>query len=103
MCSKKPSHNISYQEVISLDIYTILGYLTGICILFILCKIFITPLKLLLKLLANSLFGVVIIYIINFIGSYFSFHIGLNFITILFVSILGIPGSILLILIQLLL
>lgn len=80
-----------------------LGFLTGLCILFILCKIFIVPLKFMLKLLANSLIGTIIICIINFVGSYFSFHIGLNFITILFVTILGIPGAILLIIVQLLL
>lgn len=56
-----------------------------------------------LKLLANSLIGTIILLIINFVGSYFSFHIGLNFITILFVSILGVPGAILLVIIQLLL
>lgn len=92
-----------YREVISLDIYTILGFLTGICILFILCRIFIVPVKFMLKLLANSLIGAIILCLINFIGSYFSFHIGLNFITILFVSILGIPGAILLVILQLLL
>lgn len=86
-----------------MDIYTILGFLTGLCILFILCRIFIVPLKFMLKLLANSLIGTIILLIINFVGSYFSFHIGLNFITILFVSILGVPGAILLVIIQLLL
>lgn len=92
-----------YHEVISLDIYTILGFLTGLCILFILCRIFIVPLKFMLKLLANSLIGAIILLIVNFAGSYFGFHIGLNFITILFVSILGVPGAILLVIIQLLL
>jgi len=86
-----------------LDIYTILGFLTGLCILFILCRIFIVPLKFMLKLLANSLIGAIILLIVNFAGSYFGFHIGLNFITILFVSILGVPGAILLVIIQLLL
>lgn len=56
-----------------------------------------------LKLLANSLIGAIILLIVNFVGGYFGFHIGLNFITILFVSILGIPGAILLVIIQLLL
>lgn len=86
-----------------MDIYTILGFLTGLCILFILCRIFIVPLKFMLKLLVNSLIGAIILLIVNFVGSYFSFHIGLNFITILFVSILGVPGAILLVIIQLLL
>lgn len=88
--------------MISLDFYTLIGYISGLCILFILCRIFIVPLKFVIKLVANSVIGALIIFIINFIGGYFSFHIGLNFITILFVSLLGIPGAILLSLIQLL-
>lgn len=86
-----------------MEIYTILGYLSGMCILFILCRIFIVPLKFMIKLFANSLFGALLIYIINLVGAFFKFHIGLNFVTILFVSILGIPGAILLSMIQLLL
>ena len=73
-----------------------LTYLSGLCIIFVLCRIFIVPLKAMFKLLLNSLIGAVIILFINFIGGFFSFHIGLNFFTIIFVSILGIPGAILL-------
>lgn len=78
----------------------IFTYLSGLCIIFILCRIFIVPLKAMLKLLINSLIGAAIILFINFIGSFFSFHIGLNFFTIIFVSILGIPGAILLTIIR---
>ena len=78
----------------------IFTFLSGLCIIFILCRIFIVPLKAMLKLLINSLIGAIIILLINFIGNFFNFHIGLNFFTIIFVSILGIPGAILLTIIR---
>ena len=56
-----------------------------------------------LRLLANSIIGAIILCLINFVGGYFAFHVGVNFITILFVTILGIPGAILLVILQLLL
>lgn len=63
-------------------------------------KIFLFPLKLLLKLVFNTIIGGAIIYIINLIGANFGFHIGLNIITSLVVGILGIPGAILLLILQ---
>lgn len=83
-----------------LELINVLTYLSGLCIIFVLCRIFIVPLKAMLKFLANSLLGAVIILLINFIGGFFSFHVGLNFFTIIFVSILGIPGAILLTIIR---
>lgn len=67
---------------------------------FIIGKIFLFPLKLLLKLIFNTVIGAAIIYIINLIGANFGFHIGLNLVTSLVVGILGIPGAILLLILQ---
>ena len=86
-----------------MEIINILTYLSGLCIIFVLCRIFILPLKFIAKLFLNSFIGAGIIFIINLIGSLFSFHIGLNFFTIIFVSILGIPGALLLTIIKLIL
>ncbi|MCI8519585.1 MAG: sigmaK-factor processing regulatory BofA [Clostridia bacterium] len=55
------------------------------------------------KLLLNSILGALLILLINFIGGYFNFHIGLNFFTIILVSLLGIPGALLLTVINLIL
>lgn len=63
-------------------------------------KIFLFPIKLLFKLVLNTIIGGSIIYIINLIGANFGFHIGLNLITSLVVGILGIPGAILLIILK---
>ena len=68
--------------------------------IFIIGKILLFPLKKILKLVFNTLIGAAIIYIINLIGASFGFHIGLNIITALVVGILGIPGAILLIILE---
>lgn len=81
---------------------TILAYLAGIIVIFLLGKIFIVPLKKILKLILNSALGGLIILAINLIGKTWGFHIGLNIITAIFVGLLGIPGAIVLILIKLL-
>mgnify|MGYP002870227867 CR=1 FL=1 len=82
--------------------YTLITYLAGICIIFVFGRLLIVPLKFVFKFLANSLVGAVVLGVINFIGNFFSFHIGLNIFTILFVSLLGIPGVTLLSLVNVL-
>ena len=69
--------------------------------IFLFGKIFLYPIKKVLKLVFNTIIGGFLIYIINLIGASFGFHIGLNIITSLIVGILGIPGAILLIALEL--
>ena len=56
-----------------------------ICILFIIGRIFIIPIRKILKLVFNSILGGGLIYIINLIGGIWGFHIGLNFCTAILV------------------
>ena len=91
------------DEVMKLDTNTIIIYIACICFLFLFGKIFILPLKSVLRLVLNSILGGILIYIINLIGSLFGFHIGLNYITAIFAGILGIPGTILLVILKLIL
>ena len=86
-----------------MDINTI--GIIGICIIIFLIfgKIFIWPLKKILKLIVNSILGGVLIYIINVIGMNFGFHIGLNIVTSLLVGFLGVPGAGLLIILKIIL
>lgn len=76
-----------------MDISNIMIYLACICFLFIFGKIFIIPIKLILKLVFNSILGGILIFIINMIGMSFNFHIGLNIVTALVIGILGVPRS----------
>lgn len=80
----------------------ILAYLTCICLIFIFGRIFIVPIKKILKLIINSVMGGIVIFLINIIGANFGFHIGLNLVTSILIGILGIPGVVCLIIVKLL-
>ena len=84
-----------------MDGNSVITFLACIIFLFLFGRIFILPLKSIFKLILNSVLGGVLIYIINLIGGAWGFSIGLNFFTSIFVGILGIPGAILLIILQL--
>lgn len=81
----------------------ILVFITCICLIFILGKAFIVPIKWILKLVFNSILGGVLIWIINLIGGTWGFHIGLNVYTSIWVGILGIPGAVFLVILKLIL
>jgi inhibitor of the pro-sigma K processing machinery len=80
--------------------FNIITYLACVCFLFIFGRIFIVPIKKVLKLVINSILGGLLIYIINWVGSGFNFHIGLNFFTSILIGILGIPGAVVLIILR---
>lgn len=79
------------------DLNNIITYLACICLIFIFGRIFIIPIKLVLKLVLNSFLGGLFLIIVNVIGGVFGFHIGLNIATSIFIGILGIPGVIVII------
>ena len=87
----------------NLDLNSIIPYIACIFFLFIFGKLFIVPIKTILKLVVNSILGGIVIFIINLIGSIWGFHIGLNLVTSIFVGILGIPGAFVIVIIKLLL
>ena len=63
-----------------MDINTLI-IISCICMLFVIGRIFIIPIKWVLKLIFNSILGGVLIWIINLIGASWGFHIGLNIYT----------------------
>ena len=80
----------------------LIAYLACICFLFIFGRIFIVPIKKILKLVFNSILGGVVIFLINLIGANFGFHIGLNIFTSIIIGLLGLPGVVCLIVVKLL-
>lgn len=65
----------------------LLTYLACICFIFVFGRIFILPIKKILKLIFNSVLGGICILLINAVGSTFGFHIGLNFFTSILIRI----------------
>lgn len=80
----------------------IITYLACICFIFIFGRIFIVPIKKILKLVLNSILGGLTIFFINLVGANFGFHIGLNIFTSILVGLLGLPGAVCLIIVKLL-
>ena len=79
---------------------TILVYILAVLGVCLIAKIFSAPIKLVMKLITNAIIGGLALIIINWIGAFFSFHIDLNFITALIAGALGVPGIIVLLIIE---
>ncbi|MDF2883518.1 MAG: hypothetical protein K0R54_4075 [Clostridiaceae bacterium] len=75
-----------------------MGYfLLAIIALFLFGKLFALSIKFIIKLILNGVLGVVLLFIVNFFGTYFNFSIGINIWTALIAGFFGIPGVIFLI------
>ncbi|MEN6347925.1 MAG: pro-sigmaK processing inhibitor BofA family protein [Syntrophomonas sp.] len=80
----------------------ILGVLVLLLVIYFASQIFLKPIKLLWKLLLNSVLGLILLVAVNFIGGYFSFVLPINVVTVLISGFLGIPGILMLICFQIL-
>lgn len=80
----------------------LLTYLACICFLFLFGRIFIVPIKKIMKLVINSILGGCTIWLINLVGAGINFHIGLNFFTSILIGLLGLPGAVCIIIVKLL-
>lgn len=84
-----------------MDLSVVLPFLGALLVLYIILKVLALPVKIIIKLLVNGLIGGAIIFAINYIGAGFGFVLPLEWWSAILVGILGIPGAIILILIQL--
>lgn len=80
----------------STEIGILLAYAFGIFALYVIGYMFLVPIKILLKLIINSILGGLFIILVNWVGVYWDIHIPLNLFTSVIVGILGLPGAILL-------
>lgn len=83
-----------------MDFTMILPMLIGVAILFVILKLLALPMKLIIKLVINGLVGAAIIFVVNLVGANFGFIINLNWITALIVGILGVPGVVIVAILQ---
>lgn len=68
----------------------------GIFVLWLVIKLFLTPIKWIFKLLINTGIGFAALWVLNFFGDFFGISLGLNWINALVVGVLGFPGLVLL-------
>lgn len=72
----------------------------GLLLLFFVGKLFFIPVKFISKLIMNGLVGGILLWIINVFGGTWGISLPLNPVTALLVGFLGIPGVILLAILQ---
>lgn len=72
----------------------------GLLILILFFKILAKPIKWILKLLLNALLGLVILVIVNYFGAFVGLKITIGWISALIAGVLGLPGVVLLLLIE---
>ena len=83
-----------------LDIGIFLTYVGAIMLIFIFGRIFVWPMKVVLKLALNSLIGGAAILLVNALGAQWDIFIPLNILNALIVGVLGLPGAVLLLILQ---
>lgn len=83
-----------------MDFTMILPILIGVAVLFIVLKLLALPMKIIIKLVINGLVGGLVIFVVNLIGANFGFMIDLNWITALIVGFLGVPGVVIVTILQ---
>lgn len=83
-----------------------MGYVSffiAVLILFVVLKILALPFKIIIKLMLNALIGGVVLFLLNLIGSNFGFVLDINWLSALIVGFLGVPGVIIVLILQFLL
>lgn len=78
----------------------IIAYVFGIILIYLVGRLMLMPIKLLLKLIYNGLIGGAMLWVVNYLGAYFDFSIGINWISALVAGFLGVPGVVLLIIMK---
>ena len=83
-----------------------MGYVSffiAVLVLFIILKILALPFKIIIKLMLNALIGGVVLFLLNLIGSNFGLVLDINWLSALIVGFLGVPGVIIVLILQFLL
>ena len=70
----------------------------GILLLLLAVRLFLKPLKLLLRLGMNSIAGIAVLLCFHFLQTWTGVSVGINLFSVLLTGLLGLPGAVLLLL-----
>ncbi|HBG75858.1 MAG TPA: SigmaK-factor processing regulatory BofA [Clostridiales bacterium] len=78
----------------------IIAYALGLALLYFVGWLLLVPMKWLLRFLLNGVIGGVALWVLNLLGGLTGITVAINFVTALTVGFLGIPGLVLILLLQ---
>ncbi|SET02017.1 inhibitor of the pro-sigma K processing machinery [Natronincola peptidivorans] len=82
------------------ELSVILAYAFGLILLYIVGWILLIPLKFIIRLIWNGIIGGIMLLLVNLIGGIWGISIVINPISAIMAGFLGVPGVILLLLLQ---
>lgn len=83
-----------------MTIQTVLAYAFGLFLLYIIGMLLVIPIKIIFKLIINGILGALLLFLVNIIGGFANFAIPINPVNAIVTGFLGIPGVILLFILQ---
>ncbi|NLI70209.1 MAG: SigmaK-factor processing regulatory BofA [Firmicutes bacterium] len=86
-----------------LHISIALTVIFSILVIYVLARLLYHPLRWFFRLLVHVAGGLIILVIFNFLASFWGISIGVNLVTGLLVGLMGVPGLVLLVCLQLIL
>lgn len=78
----------------------ILSFLIGIILLYIILRLMVIPIKIIIKLIINALVGGLLLFFFNLVGGIFGLSIMINPLNAIIAGVLGVPGVILILILQ---
>jgi len=83
-----------------MDYTILLAYAVGLLLLYLAARLLYLPIKVIALLIYNSLLGGVMLWLLNLVGAYVGFHIPINLVSAPLAGFLGLPGIVLLVILQ---
>lgn len=85
---------------LDIELGVILAYAAGLVLLYFVGWLLIIPIRYLVKLIINGIIGGILLFLVNLLGGFIDLHIAINPLTAIIAGFLGVPGVILLIVLQ---
>lgn len=83
-----------------MDYTLVLAFLFGLLLLYVVVRLFYLPLRWVLVAVYNGILGGIILWLVNLVGGLVGLSIAINPVTALIAGFLGVPGVIVLAMIQ---
>ena len=88
------------SQVQAIDLNALTAFAFAALLLYVIARLLLVPIRLIVKLMGNVFVGGILLVIFNVVGSFIGLTLGINLITALVVGFLGVPGLVMLIIVQ---
>ena len=85
-----------------LEFSTIIAFAVGLVAIYVIGLLLVVPIKIIIKLIINGIIAGITLLLVNLLGGLFGITIGINAVTASIAGFLGVPGVILLLILEVL-